>query len=265
MYSALVIAFTAITGSLAVPVNDALAARGPAHFVLDGNVTLARRDAINYQQDYTSGGSVSYYPSSSGFEVNWSTEDDFVVGVGWNPGGIAAINFGGQFSVSSGTGLLSVYGWSTDPLVEYYIIEDYVNQPSFGTQKGTVYSDGATYVIWENERVNQPSIEGTSTFNQYISVRESPRTEGTVTVDNHFNAWGSLGMSLGTMNYQVIAVEGWGGSGSSSLAGQLIDNQFHHQHPRRTLALAQVPQTSPQLDELHAIESYPYAGQLFTG
>jgi endo-1,4-beta-xylanase len=37
-----------------------------------------------------------------------------------------------------------------------------------------------------------------------------------VTVENHFNAWKSLGLNLGTFNYQVIAIEGWGGSGSAS-------------------------------------------------
>ncbi|EED12490.1 endo-1,4-beta-xylanase (XlnA), putative [Talaromyces stipitatus ATCC 10500] len=224
-YSSLLLAFSAIAGSLAAPaesiVKDDIAKRGPSNFVINAtNATssLARRSAINYNQDYTTGGTVNYYHSSTGFQVNWSTQNDFVVGIGWSPGSTTSINFGGQFSVSSGTGLLSVYGWSTNPLVEYYIIEDYANPPSFGTQKGTVYSDGSNYVIWENTRYNEPSIEGTSTFNQYISVRQSPRTEGTITVQNHFNAWGKLGMNLGSLNYQVVAVEGWGGSGSASYA-----------------------------------------------
>jgi endo-1,4-beta-xylanase len=81
--------------------------------------------------------------------------------------------------------------------------------------KGSVTSDGSSYTIWENQRVNEPSILGTSTFNQYISVRSSPRTSGTVTLENHFAAWAALGMDLGTFNYQTISVEGWGGSGSA--------------------------------------------------
>lgn len=108
-----------------------------------------------------------------------------------------------------------MYGWTTDPLVEYYIIDEYVNMEQAGTQKGTVYSDGATYTIWENERVNEPSIEGTSTFNQYISIRESNRVSGTITVENHFKAWANVGLELGTLDFQVIAVESWDGSGTA--------------------------------------------------
>jgi endo-1,4-beta-xylanase len=95
-------------------------------------------------------------------------------------------------------------------------MEDNVNIGTAGTEKGTVTSDGGTYTIWENQRVDDPSILGTSTFNQYISIRSSPRTSGTVTVANHFNAWAAVGLNLGTMNFQVIAVESWSGSGSAS-------------------------------------------------
>jgi len=85
-------------------------------------------------------------------------------------------------------------------------VEDSLNPPTFGTQKGSLTSDGSTYTIWENTRTNEPSILGTSTFQQFISVRSSKRSSGTVTVANHFNAWAELGMNLGTLNYQVIAV-----------------------------------------------------------
>ncbi|KKO99257.1 glycosyl hydrolase family 11 [Trichoderma harzianum] len=223
--SSLFIALTSIAGSLAIPTglgpsegNVDIAERGAHDFVLGSHNDVRRRASINYDQNYQTGGTVNYSPSGSGFSVNWNTQDDFVVGVGWTTGSSSPINFSGSFGVNSGTGLLSVYGWSTNPLVEYYIMEDNHAYPAQGTVKGTVTSDGATYTIYENTRVNEPSIQGTATFNQYISVRNSPRTSGTVTVQNHFNAWASHGMNLGAMNYQVVAVEGWGGSGSASLS-----------------------------------------------
>ena len=126
------------------------------------------------------------------------------------------ITYSGSFSHSSGTVLLSVYGWTTNPLIEYYITEDYSSAPSGGTSKGTVKSDGGTYEIFETTRTNEPSIEGTATFHQYWSVRTSKRSSGTVTTANHFNAWKKAGLSLGTYNYQVVAVEGYNSATGSA-------------------------------------------------
>ncbi|KAL7908180.1 glycoside hydrolase family 11 protein [Trichoderma velutinum] len=215
-FSSILVALVGIGSSLAAPLDESLnvniTERGASDFVLGGH-NAVRRSAINYNQDYTTGGDVVYTHSNTGFAVNWSYPNDFVVGVGWSTGGSSPINFSGNFGVGSGVGLLAVYGWSTNPLVEYYIMEDNFAYPSAGTVKGSVTSDGSSYTIWENTRVNEPSIQGTATFNQYISVRNSKRSSGTVTVANHFNAWRSLGMNLGTMNFQVLAVEGWGGQG----------------------------------------------------
>ncbi|KAF7532912.1 hypothetical protein G7054_g7538 [Neopestalotiopsis clavispora] len=227
----------AAAGTLAAPTAGAaevlpphVERRGPHNFFLgpDHPLMLARRNvsvlegrSTNYVQDYTTGGTVDLTPSSGGFSLSFDTTEDFVVGVGWNPGSTSPITYSGSFSVSSGLGTLSVYGWTENPLVEYYVIEDSSGYSQTGTQKGTVSSDGGTYVIWENQRVNEPSIVGTSTFNQYISVRESGRTSGTVTIENHFNAWKNVGLDLGTMNFQVIAVESWNGAGS---AQQTISN-----------------------------------------
>lgn len=128
------------------------------------------------------------------------------------------ISFNGATSASSGTVLLSIYGWSTNPLVEYYIQEySNGNGAAQGTKLGTLVSDGSTYDIWKHQQVNQPSIQGTATFWQYISVRQQKRTtNGTITTANHFAAWAKQGMNLGTMNYQVLATEGWGNAGGNS-------------------------------------------------
>ncbi|MCJ1441274.1 MAG: hypothetical protein MMC23_001760 [Stictis urceolatum] len=238
--SAIVAAVFALPAAEPAPAPAAL----PNFNLETGNSSLSnlvrRARAVNFNQDYVaSGANVQYTPNqgAGSFSVNYNTQQDFVVGLGWQPGDArwtphpsspiqtcllhllippSPITYSGTFS-ASGVGLLSVYGWTTNPLVEYYIMEDPIGYPTQGTQKGTVTSDGATYAIWEHQQVNQPSIQGTSTFNQYISIRQSPRTSGTVTVQNHFDAWAKAGMDLGTQNYQVIAVESWDGSGTGNI------------------------------------------------
>jgi endo-1,4-beta-xylanase len=130
------------------------------------------------------------------------------------------ITFTGSTTQTSGTVLLSVYGWTRNPLVEYYVQEYTSNGAGSaqGQKLGTFESDGGTYEIWKHQQVNQPSITGTATFWQYISNRVSDKRPngGTVTMANHFAAWAKVGLNLGQHDYQVLATEGWGGAGGSS-------------------------------------------------
>jgi endo-1,4-beta-xylanase len=158
-------------------------------------------------------GSVSMTMGSAGnFSVNWSNVGNFVCGKGWKPGTNKTVNYSGSVSGAQSMGL---YGWTINPLIEYYVAD--MGGGGEGENMGTVTSDGGTYTIWRHQQVNQPSIIGTATFWQYKSIRQGSRVGGTITFTNHINAWASFGMNLGsTWDYQILAIEGWGGSSGNA-------------------------------------------------
>jgi hypothetical protein len=126
--------------------------------------------------------------------------------------GQITIDYTAEFT-PGGNSYLCVYGWSKDPLIEYYIVESYGTYKPTGTSKGTYNG----YDLYETTRTNQPSIEGTKTFKQYWAVRQSKRTSGTIDVTAIFNAWYDKGMSLGKMYEVALTAEGYQSSGSAKI------------------------------------------------
>ncbi|MCR5725894.1 MAG: glycoside hydrolase family 11 protein [Lachnospiraceae bacterium] len=117
-----------------------------------------------------------------------------------------------------GNSYMCVYGWTRDPLVEYYIVDSWGSwRPPGATSKGTIGVDGGTYDIYETVRENQPSIDGNTTFKQYWSVRTSKRTKGTISVTEHFKAWEKLGMQMGNLYESCLTIEGYRSNGSAEV------------------------------------------------
>ena len=150
-------------------------------------------------------GSASFNCGGNGnFSVSYSGAN-FVTGLGWSTGSSRTISWSGSASGASwGPG---VYGWMTNPLVEYYIGK------SGGTNRGTYTANGRSYTLYVDRRYNQPSIEGTSDFDQYNC---SGSSSSPVNMGEHFDGWRSLGASVGNQNYQVVMVEGWSSNSGSA-------------------------------------------------
>ncbi|WP_292105465.1 glycoside hydrolase family 11 protein [Brevundimonas sp.] len=160
------------------------------------------------------------------YSVTWRLGENgnLVAGTGWARGSTDRMVRYAARTFDPGTnGYLTLYGWSRDPLVEYYVVErwgDFVPPGDSAAFLGTVDSDGGTYRIYRTRRVNQPSIVGTATFDQYWSVRTSMRPlgrENVITFSNHVAAWERVGLTLGTLDYQVMATEGFGSEGRSDV------------------------------------------------
>ncbi|OTA80241.1 glycoside hydrolase family 11 protein [Hypoxylon sp. CO27-5] len=168
-------------------------------------------------------GQVTYNNGPGGsYDVTWRNVGNFVAGKGWNPGAARVVTYNGTWNGASVNSYLSVYGWTRNPLIEYYVVESFgTYNPSSGASKlGSVDSDGGTYDVYRTQRVNQPSIDGTATFYQFWSVRRQKRVGGSVTMQNHFDAWEKAGLKLGTHNYQIVATEGYQSSGSAAITVQ---------------------------------------------
>lgn len=150
---------------------------------------------------------------------------NLVVGKGWETGSASRVIGYNASRFDAGTNsYLGLYGWTTKPLIEYYVVDSWGSEftpPGEGVKPlAEVVSDGGTYRIYRTQRVNKPSILGTRTFYQYWSVRTKRRPLGSnlrITFADHVAAWKRLGFTLGKMDYQILATEGFGSKGGSDL------------------------------------------------
>lgn len=104
-FTALVVGLGALALSQGAPTASLspLEERGDMNFVMGYDHPLAKRfgnfsvraigpavgprSNTNYNQNYKTGGTVNFTPGTNSFSLNWNTQQDFVVGVGWQPGG----------------------------------------------------------------------------------------------------------------------------------------------------------------------------------
>ena len=165
------------------------------------------------------------------FTASWNDSGDYLgrIGFEWGNNGAVYTSHGtitAQFVANkSGSGggysYIGMYGWTTNPCVEWYIVDDSYNNmpvnPGNTTNKGEVDIDGGTYIMYTRNTsgTGGSRCSGVSNWIQYYSVRRTARDCGVITLTEHFDAWQSLGMDMsGNLLEAKILVEVGGGQGS---------------------------------------------------
>jgi len=189
------------------------------------NNETGNEDGYDYELWKDSGTTSMTLSGGGRFSCSWSNIGNALFRKGRKLGatqtysqlGNISITYGAEYN-PNGNSYLCVYGWSKNPLVEFYIVDSWGSwRPPGASSKGTISVDGGTYDVYETTRVNQPSIEGNATFQQFWSVRTSKRTSGTISVSEHFRAWENMGMRLGNIYEVALTVEGYQSSGYANV------------------------------------------------
>jgi hypothetical protein len=176
-----------------------------------------------------SNGTMTTY-STPAFSANWNNSGDFLarIGLSWGSGkaytslGTVSADFAETKSGGAGGySYIGIYGWSVNPCVEWYIVDDsYGNLPfnPGGSMVGTATIDGGTYNIIARSTTGTGGNRcgNVSSWNQIYSMRTSKRTCGTISITDHWNAWAKANQQLGAMLEASILIEAGGGSGSIS-------------------------------------------------
>ena len=195
-----------VTNVMAVDAcTDAMGHSGSGHSV-NGNQTGSIGGTPWGFEQWSAGGSNSmkYYDNGT-FEANWSNNQDYLARVGFRYGdnGSGIDHNTKHFTVdykytktgSASYGYIGIYGWTVNPQVEYYIVDDWYSKPNnqyVGDEFGKITVDGATYTIHAYVRQQEPSKTGTSTFLQIFSIRDNPRQCGHIDISAHFKKWDEL-------------------------------------------------------------------------
>ena len=159
------------------------------------------------------------------FSCNWSNIGNALFRIGkkwdctktWQQLGTISVAYNVDYR-PNGNSYMCVYGWTRSPLIEYYIVDSWGSwRPPGSNSMGTINVDGGTYDIYVTDRINQPSIDGNTTFKQFWSVRTQKKTSGVISVSKHFEAWTSKGLNLGLMYEASLTIEGYQSSGSATV------------------------------------------------
>lgn len=168
--------------------------------------------------------------NDGGLKIDWDAEPDMTwfeadYGYKYDSGkkamkmGKISIDYDAeQSAVKNGNCRMGVHGWMKDPLVEFYIIDNWENWRPSDERCRTIVIDGGEYDIFRIDHYPVCILTSAdSVITQYFSVRKQKRTSGTINVSEHFKAWEQLGWTMGDLYSVNFNVAGWESKGSADI------------------------------------------------
>ncbi len=186
---------------------------------------IGQIDGYSYELWKDSGTTSMTLLGGGKFSCSWSGINNALFRIGkkwdctktWQQLGTITVNYNVDYR-PDGNSYMCVYGWSRDPLIEYYIVDSWGTwRPPGGNSIGTINVDGGTYDLYISNRYGAPSIDGNRDFKQFWSVRQQKKTSGTISVTQHFQAWSKRGMNLGKMYEASFTIEGYQSRGTANV------------------------------------------------
>jgi endo-1,4-beta-xylanase len=191
---------------------------GGTQYCENGSVDLVNGYVFDVWTNATGSGCATVFDDEATFKVDWTGPGDFFARVGLEydgapPSGAISSDFAVTGS-GSGLAFIGVHGWMDDPVVEFYILEDWVNDPDgsppvFGSSRGIITVDGGTYDVYHRQ-VGQGGVLRYETY----SVRTESRQCGRISISEHFSEWAAMGLQMGAPTQVKLYIDGIDGTGS---------------------------------------------------
>jgi endo-1,4-beta-xylanase len=178
-------------------------------------------------------GTLTTYGTTTAFSSGWNNSGNYLGRLGFEFGnagktfdqyGTFMADFAETKSGSSGGSwsYIGIYGWTTNPCIEWYIIDDSyskmpINPGNCANMSNSPLSidDGKyTMCVRNTTGTGGDRCGGAGSWNQYYSIRQTNRTCGTISVTEHFKAWTAAGNKMGNLLEVKILLEVGGGQGS---------------------------------------------------
>ena len=193
-------------------------------------------DYMMWNKDYI--GQVTFEPDEASFTCSWEDVDNCIFSMGTNYDSRKkpynnllfferSLEYEAEYA-PKGNSFLGLYGWTRNPLLEYYIVEGYVDWalPPNIEDCGSYCINNKTYNLYKQMMYNEPSLDGNATFPRYWSVctencakkNQINNIRGEIGVYEHFQVWEKLGLDMSGTLYEVsMYIENYKSSGSANI------------------------------------------------